>query len=161
MNTGLVSIGLAVASLLIIAPVLAAEASSTQRNFTAQLSGDEEVPAVDTQATGAAKFQLNKDGDELSYKLIVANIDKVSMSHIHLAPAGENGPVVAFLYNEAPSNERSDGVLAEGVITSADLVGPMSGMTISDLVAEIQAGNTYVNVHTTDFPGGEIRGQIS
>jgi hypothetical protein len=88
----------------------------------------------------------------------------VLMAHIHIGPAGVNGPVVVWLYPEGPPPQliegRFDGILAEGVITEADLVGMLAGMTMDDLVAEMLAGNTYVNVHTTQFPGGEIRGQI-
>jgi hypothetical protein len=56
----------------------------------------------------------------------VANIENVVAAHIHLAPAGVNGPVVAFLFSGAPSG-RSNGVLAEGTITAANLVGPLAG----------------------------------
>jgi hypothetical protein len=73
-----------------------------QKNFRAHLSGDEEVPAVDTRAQGQAIFQLSRDGMTLHYKLIVANIEDVLMAHIHLAPAGENGPIVVWLYPSAP-----------------------------------------------------------
>ena len=143
-----------------------------QRNFVTPLSGAEEVPARDTNARGLAKFQLSKDGTELSYKLIASNIENVIAAHIHLGPVGVNAPVVAFLYGPvAPGGGRTDGVLAEGTITTADLVGPLAGMSLSDLMAAMEAGNTYVNVHTSDgvapdntgpgdFPGGEIRGQI-
>ncbi|MFW5898990.1 MAG: CHRD domain-containing protein, partial [Jiangellaceae bacterium] len=65
-------------------------------NMTTPLSGDEEVPAVDTNATGVAIIKF--DGDELTYKLNVANIEDVLMAHIHMGAAGENGPVVAWLY---------------------------------------------------------------
>ncbi len=153
--------------LVLIALVLVAgtaAANGGPRNFRAHLSGGEEVPAVDTRAQGQAIFQLSADGTELSYKLIAANIHDILMAHIHLAPAGQNGPVVAWLYPSAPPPQlipgRFQGVLAEGVITDADLVGPLAGATLADLVAEIEAGNTYVNVHTTTNPGGEIRGQI-
>jgi hypothetical protein len=138
--------------------------ASSQRNFRAHLSGSEEVPAADTEAQGQAIFQLNEAGDAIHYKLIVANIDDVQMSHIHLAPAGSNGGIVVWLYPDAPPPQliegRTDGILAEGTITAANLVGALAGQSISDLVAEIMAGNTYVNVHTIDFPGGEVRGQI-
>jgi len=143
-----------------------------QRNFVAPLNGNEEVPARDTNARGLAHFKLSKDGTELSYKLIVANIKNVVASHIHLGPAGANGPVVAFLFGPAaPGGGRTDGVLAEGTITAASLVGPLAGQPLSALIAAMKDGNTYVNVHTNDgvppidtgpgdFPGGEIRGQI-
>ena len=130
------------------------------RNATASLSGAGEVPAVDTRARGNAVFHVSKDGSELSYKLIVANISNVFQAHIHLAPAGSNGAVVAFLFGPVPPGGRVNGVLAEGTITGVDLIGPLAGQSIADLVALMSAGNTYVNVHTTDFPPGEIRGQI-
>jgi hypothetical protein len=138
--------------------------ANENRNFGTNLSGAEEVPPVETLARGQAIFQLSKDGTELSYKLIVANIENVIMAHIHVGPAGENGPVVAWLYPSGPPPQliegRFDGVLAEGVITAADLVGPLAGASMDDLIDAIRAGNTYVNVHTSQYPPGEVRGQI-
>lgn len=132
--------------------------------MTAQLSGAEEVPAVDTNARGVAVFKRTGE-DELTFFLNVANIENVLMSHIHLAPAGQNGGVVVWLYPEGPPPQlipgRFDGTLATGTITSADLVGALAGMTVQDLVNHIDAGNAYVNVHTSQFQGGEIRGQIA
>ena len=147
-------------------------AAGTNRNFVAHLSGDEEVPPRDTRAQGQAIFHLSKDGSSLEYKLIVANIDNVVAAHIHLAPAGVNGPIVAFLAGPfAPGGGRTDGVLATGTITAANLIGPLAGQPLSALVDAMNAGNTYANAHTNDgvdgtntgpgdFPGGEIRGQI-
>lgn len=130
--------------------------------FHAILEGDEEVPPVDSDAKGAAIFRTSNDGTELNYRLIVANIENVTAAHIHLAPRGENGDIVAFLFDpEEPTEGRTNGVLAEGTITSADLVGPLEGSTLSELIDEMEAGNTYVNVHTVQHPSGEIRGQIS
>jgi hypothetical protein len=138
-----------------VAPVL---------NFTAPLSGDQEVPPVATTATGLAKFRLSKDGTELSYKLIVANIDDVLMAHIHQAGAGQNGPIVAWLYPGAPPPVlipgTSNGVLAEGVVTEANLMGPLAGEPLSALIEAMAGGGTYVNVHTSANPGGAVRGQI-
>lgn len=143
-------------------PVL--KSGSVVMNFTAHLSGDQEVPPRETLAQGQAIFRLSKDGTQLSYKLIVANLENIQMAHIHLAPAGANGGFVAWLYPSAPPMMlipgTTNGILAEGVITSANLIGTLAGKTLSDLVAQIQAGNAYVNVHTTAYPGGEIRGQI-
>ena len=134
-------------------------------SFKAHLSGDQEVPPAETKATGQTIFKLSKDGTELEYKLIVANIENVRMAHIHLGPAGANGPVVAWLYPDAPPAQlipgRTNGILAEGTITSADLVGTLAGASLQDLIDLMTAGQTYVNVHTDQYPGGEIRGQIS
>lgn len=133
-------------------------------NFVAVLSGSQEVPAVETRARGSATFQLNSDGTEFSYSLIAANIRNITQAHIHIAPAGENGPVVAWLYPSGPPSVlipgMFNGVLAQGTITDANLVGPLAGMTLADLVDEMKAGNAYINIHTTQNPGGEIRGQV-
>lgn len=134
------------------------------KNFRAHLSGDQEATPNETIAQGQAIFQLSKDGKELSYKLIVANLKDLLNAHIHLAPAGVNGPVVAWLYPSAPPAQllegTTNGVLAEGVIKAGDLVGPLAGQDLSALITAMSEGNTYVNVHTTVYPGGEIRGQI-
>lgn len=139
---------------------LTASAGGNGTRWAAPLSGSEEVPPVDLNGTGVAKFKLSKDGDSISYKLNVANIDNVIASHIHLAPAGQNGSVVAFLFGPAPGGVNVNGTLAEGTITAADLVGPLSGASLDDLVAAMESGGAYVNVHTVVNPGGEIRGQI-
>jgi hypothetical protein len=139
-------------------------AAAQNRNYRTHLSGGEEVPAVATRAQGQAIFQLSKDGLGLRYKLIVANIENVTMAHIHLAPAGQNGPVVAWLYPSAPPpvliEGRFSGVLAEGTLTAGSLVGLLAGQDLSALIEEIENGNAYVNVHTTQYPAGEVRGQI-
>jgi hypothetical protein len=156
------------------------------QNYRAHLSGKFEIPlVVDTQAQGQAIFQLSEDGKSLSYKLNAANITNVFMAHIHLLPASGtgNGPIVVWLYPSTPFTPsqtvpsaswiegRFDGVLAKGTITADNLVGPLAGMSLDKLVAEIEAGHTYVNIHTSDFvppantgpgdfPGGEIHGPI-
>jgi len=140
-------------------------------NAAVPLSGDEEVPARATRASGTAVFHFNDDGT-LDYKLIVANIENVVAAHIHVGAAGANGPVVLFLYGNVPAGGgRIQGVIAEGTKSSSNLVGPLLGKTIEDLRTQILAGNAYVNVHTNDgvaptntgpgdFAGGEVRGQI-
>lgn len=134
-------------------------------NFRTHLSGDEEVPAVDTRAQGQAVLQLDRDGTALDYRLNVANIDDVLMAHLHLAPAGENGDVVAWLYPEdGPPPEliegRTQGTLATGTVTGEDLVGPLEGESLDELVAAMRDGRVYVNVHTEAHPSGEVRGQV-
>jgi len=140
--------------------------SSSPKNFIAPLDPDQEVPPVDSRATGTTHFRLSEDGSEMSYRLNVGNIEDVMMAHIHMASRGENGPVVVWLYpsptERAPEliPGRTGGTLATGVITDADVIGPLDGAGLDGLLDAIKAGNTYVNVHTTANPPGEIRGQI-
>ena len=146
-----------IVALLVLVP---AGRGENTRNFVAPLKDSNEVPPRDTGATGLALFHLVNDGTELYYKLIVANVHNVTASHIHLGAAGVNGGVVAFLFGGPTTSGRTEGILAEGTITDADLIGALAGQTLEDLIEAIAAGNAYVNVHTTQFPGGEIRGQI-
>src|SRR5262245_27419267 len=141
-------------------------------DFLSPLSGDEEVPARDTNARGNAIYKVSDDGLSISYRLIATNIDNVIQAHIHLAPKGVNGGIVVFLYGLVPPGAgRQNGVLAEGTITAANLIGTLAGHPLSDLIAAMNSGGAYTNVHTNDginppntgpgdFPGGEIRGQI-
>lgn len=131
--------------------------SPAPTTFTAQLGGDKEVPPTGSNATGSAVFTV--DGNSMQYTLNVTNIYNVTAAHIHVAPVGVNGPIVVPLFS-GNATGIVNGVLAEGTITSDNLTGPLAGMALDDLVEEIKNDNSYVNVHTSAFPGGEIRGQI-
>jgi len=136
-----------------IAPV-----SKATPNFTAHLSGSEEVPPVDTLAQGQAVFMFNADLSSLAFKLVVANIENVVAAHIHCAPAGVNGPVGVTLFSGGPVSP--DGTLAQGTAAAPDAGNNCSWTTLQDVLTAIQTGNAYVNVHTQANPRGEIRGQI-
>jgi CHRD domain len=161
---GLVAVGVAVAGI--------------NGNWSDHANGAQEVPPRDTQGQAQAIFHLSPDGTALDYKLIASNIDNVFMAHIHMEAPGVNGPIVVWLYpSTAPvagpvGAGRIDGVIATGTITAADLVGPLAGHPLSDLVQAMSTGNAYVNLHTNDgvdgintgpgdFPGGEIRADIT
>ena len=158
--------------LLITVLLLAlAPSASAKDNFVATLSGDEEVPARDTQAVGVAKFMLSKDGAALTFKVNVSNIQNVFAAHIHCGAVGVNGPVGVTLFTGAPAGGKVNGTLAEGTITAPDPGNACGWADLGAVLAAIESGNTYVNVHTDDgvappntgpgdFPGGEIRGQI-
>ena len=154
-----------------------ADKQGTDDHFQTHLQGENEVPPRDTRAQGEAVFRLSEDGNSVDYKLIASNIDNPFMAHIHLAPAGSNGGIVVWLFpSTAPvpgplGIGRHDGELAHGTFTAANFVGSLAGHPLKDLLAAIEAGNAYVNVHTNDgvgaintgpgdFPGGEIRGQL-
>ena len=149
-----------------------AEVKTDSPLSSTHLTGDHEVPARPTNAQGQALIKVSDDGLSITYKLIASNIENVVASHIHIGSPTVNGPIAVFLFGNVPAaGGRHDGILAEGTLTAANLIGPMLGHPMSDLIAEIRAGNAYVNVHTNDgvaptntgpgdFPGGEIRGQI-
>ena len=139
-------------------------AGSLNGRWNTHATGDNEVPPNASAAQAQANLKLSDDGLSMSYKLNVANIENVTQAHIHMAPAGTNGGIVAWLYPSAPPQQlipgRSSGTLGEGTITAANLVGPLAGQPLSALVNAINAGNAYVNVHTSQFPPGEVRGQV-
>ena len=128
--------------------------------FIAHLTGDQETPPNASAAQGQVIFHLNPD-DTLSYKLIVANISGVFAAHTHVAMRHVAGPIVVPLYGPTAPTGRVDGVLAQGTITAAGFKDGLAGKPMSALIAAIESGDAYVNVHTLPtFPGGEIRGQL-
>jgi hypothetical protein len=132
--------------------------------YGTHMTGAEETPPRPSLAQGQLVLRPDAGGTSLTYKLLVANIDDVTQAHIHLAPPGVPGPAIVWLYPSSPPAVhipgRFDGVLAEGVITDANVVGPLAGQGVAALLAAIHAGNAYANIHTTQFPPGEIRGQV-
>jgi hypothetical protein len=146
-------------ALMLLAPIASAQGPE---NFRAHMSGSDQVPQIDTLAQGQAIFKLSADGTGLEFRVIVANIDNVIGAHIHLAPAGENGPIVLPLLGNPfipDPGVTVNGILVMGFATAADVSGPLAG-NLDALVEAMESGNTYVNVHTVEFRPGEIRGQI-
>src|SRR5919197_2682136 len=161
---GIVTAALALAAIVTVSSgglVISSHAQGEQ-NVSTKMTGKEEGPPKDTKSTGDAEFTLSADGKTMSYKVNVMNIDKVTMAHIHQGKVGENGPPVVWLFNSS-SNPTGpmNGMLSQGKITSNDLVGPLKGKQMSDLVKLLNDGQAYANVHTQPNPKGEIRGQIS
>jgi CHRD domain-containing protein len=134
---------------------LLSAAYAQEQKFTASLSGSQEVPPNTSTAKGWAWFKPM--GNTVWYKVNVTGIDKATMAHIHGAKVGENGDPIAMLQ----ISETTKGALAQGNITSSDLMGSLARKSISDLVSKMQSGETYVNVHSEANPNGEIRGQVS
>ncbi len=165
----LIGVSVALVAVALLAGAAFAARPNQSWHFVAPLSGAAERPVpVDTLARGVAIFHLSADGESLSYKLIASNIENITMAHIHCCagPEGTAG-ISVWLYPDAPPPVlipgRFDGILAEGTITSDDVVGgppALAADPLAALIAEIQAGNAYVNVHTSQFGGGEIRGQL-
>jgi len=139
--------------------------------FRSHLETGNEIPTpvnvVGTPA-GDLKLKLSPDGQELRYDLkITDTITNVLMAHLHLEQnPNHTGGIVVWLYPFGGTAPRlipgeTDGRLARGVITPANLVGPLAGAANWDtFLADIQAGLIYANVHTTANPAGEIRDQV-
>lgn len=148
---------------LLVLPVLTlgpAASATGGFNFQAHLTGDEEVPPTGSDATGQAAIRLSDDESTVSWRLVVANIENVFAAHIHCGKPGENGPVSVTLYGGPLIAGRFDGVLSTGSASVTGKTCVFTEGTVS-LVQAMRDGNTYVNVHTSQFPGGEIRGQVS
>lgn len=128
--------------------------------FQATLAGSNEVPARSTAADGA--MGLIVKGNRVDYSIEVHGLGAITGAHIHSAAAGVNGPIRIALFPGPGSNSTAnplsgvDGQLYEGSFEASDVVG----ITYEQLLAEMRAGNAYGNVHTTLYPGGEIRGQV-
>lgn len=153
----------------------AAPAPAEELQFTAVLTGAAQLPdPTDSMATGQLTLTVHDGEKKISYTLSVSDLQNAYSCELHLGGPTTNGPGVVKLFpvhGAAPRKGSFTGVLAEGSITAADLIGPMLGSPLSDLVYEIRDGKAYVNIHTNDGvnpnkpgPGnyrtGEIRGQI-
>jgi hypothetical protein len=110
--------------------------------FTATLDGTQEVPPVITQAKGWGIVRLDPATSAISIFVRSQGLTGTA-AHLHLAPAGQNGGVVINLTQGSP-----------GIWTGGAAPAP------ANVVTALQAGNTYLNVHTAANPGGEIRGQV-
>jgi hypothetical protein len=146
------------ASAFSISSVLRPSMVFANHEFAANLTGQQEVPPVDTQATGEAIFVVDMPKNEtIGYYLNATGIQGATQGHIHSGAQGENGPIVVTLFQfESPQNNGTQ----NGNFSSGNLEGPMQGTTIPDLMAAMKNGSTYVNFHTQQNPNGEIRGQI-
>lgn len=159
-------------------PVLALVAASAsiaaaQTEFASLLSGSQEVPAVETLAFGSATLTLNEAQDRLFISIEMSgididgnqtpndNTDDLTVAHIHRAPFGSNGPVV-FGFVGPNSDTNGDLVIdpVAGTITSAWDLNEGNNTTLAAELANLFADGLYINIHTNEFRGGEIRGQI-
>jgi CHRD domain len=143
--------------------------------FQAIIENEQEVanPLVPEQGTGGIGFfELNDAMNALSYDITLFGLDidgfqtpgnandNANRFHIHAAPAGSNGGIVFGMKD--PNHDVDDLVInpATGRITGVwdGLEG--NGTTLAAQLANLFANGLYFNVHTTDYPGGEVRGQI-
>ena len=165
----------ALISLVAAAACFAMPTQAADSVFTAAMDGAQCLPEpITTPATGAVELRVSADGKKIDYKITLNKLSNPSQADLHVGAASQNGQAVVKLWplgSAAARRGEVTGVLAEGSFDASDFIGPMTGTPMSDLLEEIRAGNTYVNVHTYDGvdppysgPGdyrvGEIRGQL-
>lgn len=124
-------------------------ASAGGRTFSTTLSGANEVPGPgDPDGSGTAVITLNQGQGEVCFSITVSDLTlPATAAHIHEAPPGVAGPVVVTL---SPPDETG---------SSSGCVSDVDKALIKDI--RKSPAEYYVNVHTTDYPGGAIRGQLS
>ena len=160
-------IGLTAASMVAVLGTAMVSADSGRRDVKARLSGFQEVPAISTQGAGTLRLKVNEGGTAIAFELSYANLEggAVTAAHIHFAQPGVNGAPIAFLCGGgtkpacpvAPAT--ITGTIIPADILDASAQGIAAGQ-FSEALRAMRAGVTYVNVHTTGFAAGEIRGRI-
>jgi hypothetical protein len=163
---------LTVVGLLALVTTAAASADASALKIQASLSGFNEVPPKATGAAGTFKAKASKGG--IDFTLTYSGLTTPAfMAHFHFAQRGVNGGIFIWLcgkpgtpaHQPCPPGNTSQPQTVTGHITAADIqavpdqnVGAMDMATAQRI---IQAGEAYVNVHTSQFMAGEIRGQVS
>jgi len=131
-------------------------------SYNAELTGDQSLPPVRTAATGLLTLTYDAETEEFSYVLEVTHsITNPSVATIYEGTAGASGTAVYTLFAGPMKEGTFVGTLAEGLIFGEDLIGPLSGGTVADLIALIKEGNAYVSIGNQSHPVDAIRGQIN
>src|SRR6478672_5632094 len=130
-----------------------------------RLTGYQETPALSTPGVGTFRASINRGANEIRYRLTYGGLESpATQSHIHFENRTNAGPVVVFLCTNLANGPAGTQACppAGGTIRPADVGAGAAGQGLAagefdELVRAIRAGATYVNVHTTGHPGGEIR----
>lgn len=145
----------------VFALAFSAQAQAQTVTFTAALDGGNEVPPVTTGSAGTATVTWNTVTRTGTYRVEVYNMPVgTTASHIHAGAEEAAGPVI-INFTVPPGGISNDYALA-GTFSCTDLVprAPQGINSCDDFEQALLLGNTYVNVHSTANPGGEIRGQL-
>jgi hypothetical protein len=145
------------------------------RKLDVRLSGyNETLVALSTTGNGHFTARISKDETEMAWELSYGDLEgSVTQAHIHFGARAQTGGVSVFLCTnlgngpagtQACPASASDDSPVTGVARAADVIGPtaqgISAGEFGELLAAIRAGVAYVNVHSTKYPGGEIRAQF-
>ncbi len=140
--------------------------------FVGMLHGYEEVPAVSTTGNGSFKAEFNPYGTEINWELTYLTLEgQITQSHIHFAQKSVNGGIVVFLctnLGNGPVGTQTcppPPATIRGTIRAADVGAGAAAQGIAagqfeEFKRALRSGNTYANIHSTIWPGGEVRSQI-
>jgi CHRD domain len=153
-------LSLAIAGVFTLAFSAAAQAQTV--TLTAALHGGNEVPGVSTGSAGTATVTWNTTTKAGTYRVDVFNMPVgTTQSHIHAGAAGVNGPVVINFTVPAGGISNDYGLTGTFGCTDVVVRAPQGINSCEDFEQALLLGNTYVNVHSSANPGGEIRGQLN
>ena len=163
-----IAVSVVVAGSLVAAVM--ARADDHERGISAKMRGLNEVPPNTSDGKAEFRGKINSDGTEITYTLTWSGLTTLPLfSHIHFAPPRVNGGVMVFLCGGGgkPACTQDTQGMASGKITAADIVGPPAqgidpapAGEFADVIRAIRTGNAYANLHTTKYPGGEVRGLV-
>jgi hypothetical protein len=175
-RTGLLVVGLLVGAIALLSIGSYAIAGSEKTSLKAdELVGYQENPDISTVASGSFEVTLDDDAQTLTYALSYGDLEgTVQQAHIHFGKRAINGGITVFLCSNLGNGPAGTPACPqEGTVTrtvsAADILAPAVGttsqgieaMNFAELAAALRAGHTYANVHSTKWPGGEIRAQIN
>jgi hypothetical protein len=153
----------AILSLVILSSISENFTYAQPIKFKAKLKGDNEVPPVNTTATGTAKFTIKhfkvKD-DVIASKINVTGITNLTGARIYAGNNSEIGQSIVDLLKSGKENKTQDRLIITADIKASDFEGLMKGKTLEDLRTAMARDGTYINIQTSHHPDGEIRGQI-
>ena len=147
---------LAIIAILSSLLATAGVAHADDLKFEAELSGAEEVPPVATEGVGEAKFE--SDGTSVDFELKWDDLTSPAFAaHIHCGVTGVNGPVGVTLFAGTMGTQGE----VESTFTGPDSGNACGWVDLADVLGAMATGGAYVNVHTTQHPGGEVRAQVA
>jgi hypothetical protein len=169
----LAALAVGAAALAVAAFALAGGSGPGFNHLSATLVGYQEVPSISTTGTASFTADVAKDGQSVSWSMTYADLEgNVTQSHIHFGQRSVIGGISVFFCSNlgnGPAGTQAcpgphDGTIS-GTFGPADVIGPTSqGITAGqwdELINAIDAGKAYANIHSTIWPGGEIRAQLN
>ena len=152
--------GRMVVALVVIALIAtgAAPALGVRATYKTQLSASAEVPPTVSSGRATAKFKTDSSSVNINWGFIWSRLTSDAVAgHIHCGAAGTNGPVGVTLFSGSMGTRAS----IAGTFNAPDAGNECGWVTTADVVAAMASGNTYVNLHTVNYPDGELRGQLA